>query len=358
MDGQRDVHDARVEHDHEVAQAQHVERQPAGLDVGHRRSPRWEKVPSPSPRTGDYEIDRPPRRVESSAPQSRPPSDPPIPRPYRVPHEGALDRAGARARPGRGGTRATSSAGRPSSEPLDTLRRRARPGRLAVVPDQRVRRAARPGHRPAGDRSAAAPAKFKTGRLRLTASVPDGWRRVTLAGGSCVELRRPGEPDEHLPPPGRSRHQPDLAQRRPRQPDHRPRGRREQRRPRAPRDREPHRRRVHGDVPRRRPPAGDHGALAAADGTSQAYAAVATTGRETDRPGMADLLERVAASGTRSARRRSRGHLLYCHFTSLVCPVAPRPGAPLCRRHPAPALCRLLLGSSSGRATCAGRASA
>ena len=29
--GQRDVHDARVEHDHQVAQAQHVERQPAAL---------------------------------------------------------------------------------------------------------------------------------------------------------------------------------------------------------------------------------------------------------------------------------------------------------------------------------------
>ena len=31
---QRDVHDARVEHDHQVAQAQHVERQPAALGRG------------------------------------------------------------------------------------------------------------------------------------------------------------------------------------------------------------------------------------------------------------------------------------------------------------------------------------
>ena len=53
------------------------------------------------------------------------------------------------------------------------------------------------------------------------------------------------------------------------------------------------------------------------------------------------------------------GHLLYCHFTSLVCPAVLRPGRLVCRRHPAPALD---LSSSSlvrsGRATCAGRAAA
>ena len=41
------------------------------------------------------------------------------------------------------------------------------------------------------------------------------------------------------------------------------------------------------------------------------------------------------------------GHLLYCHFTSLVCP-APRRSASMCPRRPAPALC-LVLSSLSRR---------
>jgi len=139
-------------------------------------------------------------------------------------------------------------------------------------------------------------ARFKAGGLRMTASVPDGWRRVTLEGGDAWNFGVAANPaNTYLLRVGLVTNRVSINVAR-------------ESRISALEDAESNGDLEHLVIESRT----DDGFTATylddghqrvtterwlpRSGSSQAYAVIATTGRETDRTGTADLLERVAAS--------------------------------------------------------------
>ena len=203
--GQRDVHDALVEHDHQVAQAQHVERQPAAPRRGGRRrgacGEGWAVVivvllvwkgSVTSPRTGVDEYDRP-RATFLTHRSSRATW-------YRVSrHVVARARGGCSCCSRVGVAGGYAVADRTADEPGDAADALEPVPAVSPRPDAAGRRrAARPGHPaaragpPHRAESGCAPTGSAARRARRP--VPIGWRQNRLADTDIWTFVEPGNP--------------------------------------------------------------------------------------------------------------------------------------------------------------------
>jgi hypothetical protein len=187
------------------------------------------------------------------------------------------------------GRDATETPARISAQPVPAVSPSYPVNEYVVLPD--------PGIAPLPTTLPLHPAKFRSGNLRMTASVPNEWRRAILDGGTTWNFADPDNPpNTYLLRIGLiAGNRTSLTVAR-------------ENRINALEDAESNGDLEHLVVEARDDDgftatylSDDHQRVAmerflARPGESSAYATIAVTGRERDREGMADLLERVAAS--------------------------------------------------------------